>query len=182
MYTTDGSMFEGLFLRALRVEPGSELAVDLCRVGFDVTRLQSHYDISVWVASVDVASRHVYPQEDRDEAWRLLGRRFIEGYFKTAIGAVIAAAIPFMRASRFVERVPFFLRTGLRGSSCEVDFCGPGHAVLRFIGPHSRSAILMGGVLEVCFEQLGEQVTCTPTELVGDDSLLEVRWNERTLS
>jgi uncharacterized protein (TIGR02265 family) len=68
MYTTDGSMFEGLFLRALGVEPGSALAADLRSVGFDVARLQSHYDISVWVASVDVAWRHVYPQQDSDRA------------------------------------------------------------------------------------------------------------------
>jgi len=179
MYTADRSMFEGLFLRALRVEPASALAVDLAGVGFDVMHLQPQYDISIWVASVDIAWRHVYPDQDRDEAWRLLGRRFIEGYFETAIGAVIAAALPFMCASRFVERVPFFLRTGLRGSSCEVDLCQPGHAVLTFNGPHSRSAILMQGVLEVCFERLGERVTCTPTALPGNDSSLEVRWEDR---
>ena len=176
MYTTDGSMFEGLFVRALRVQAGSELAEDLRRAGFDLRRIQSHYDISIWAACVDVAWRHLYPRQSRDEAWRFLGRRFIEGYFETAIGAVIAAVLPFMGASRFVERVPNFLRTGLSGSTCEVDVLGAGHAVLKFVGPHPRSAILMAGVIEVCFERLGERVNCAASELPGDDSLLEVRW------
>ncbi len=176
MYTVEGSMFEGLFLRALRVDPGSELAEELRRVGFDVRHVEARYDISVWVASVEAAWRQLHPESGRDEAWRRLGRSFIEGYFQTAIGAIIAAALPFMAASRFLERVPFFMRTGLRGSFCEVDFPRPQHAALRFHGPHARSAFLMVGVLEVCFERLGHRITCAPRELSGVDSLLEVRW------
>lgn len=176
MYTTEGSMFEGLFLRALEVERGSALAAELKSAGFDLTQICPSYDIAVWVACVDVAWRHVYPLQTRDEAWRLLGRRFIEGYFKTALGAVIAATLPFMRPTRFIERVPFFLRTGLGGSRCEVDLVGPGHAVVRLYGPHPRSATLLGGVLEVCFERLGERAICDPHEVSGDDSVLEVRW------
>lgn len=176
MYTTEGSMFEGLFLRALRVESGSAFASDLRSDGFDVDAVLPNYDISVWVTCLDVAWRHVYPYESRDEAWRLLGRRFIEGYFKTAIGAVIAAVLPFMSPGRFIERVPFFLRTGLGGSNCEADLVRPGHARLTLFGPHRRSAILLGGVLEVCFERMGERVACAATELANDDSALEVRW------
>lgn len=176
MYTTEGSMFEGLFLRALQVERGTALALELKRAGFDLAQILPTYDIAVWVACVDVAWRHVYPQETRDEAWRLLGRRFIEGYFKTAIGAVISVALPLMSPTRFIERVPFFLRTGLGGSRCEVELVGPAAAVVRLFGPHPRSAILLGGVLEVCFERLGQRATCVAQEGPGDDSVLEVHW------
>lgn len=179
MYTTEGSMFEGLFVRALRVQSGSAFASDLRASGFDVEAVSPSYDISVWAACLDVAWQHVYPQESRDEAWRLLGRRFIEGYFKTAIGAVIAAVLPFMSPARFIDRVPFFLRTGLGGSNCEADLVGPGHARLTLIGPHPRAAILLAGVLEVCFERMGERGHFAATELTGDDSVLEVRWQVR---
>ena len=176
MYTAAGAMFEGLFVRALDVDPSSGFAAELRAADFDVRDVRSHYDISVWTACVDIAWGHLFPELSRDEAWVRLGRRFIEGYFQTVIGGAIAAVLPFMSVSRFVERIPWFLRTGLGGSSAEVDLTGPSSAILTMKGPHARSSLLLSGVLEVCFERLGTRGTFKATELGGDDSRLELSW------
>lgn len=169
-------MFEGLFVRALAVEPRGTFSADLRAAGFDLADVRPLYDISVWAACLDVAWRHAYPAHTRDDAWRLLGRRFIEGYFETPIGRAIAATLPFMRAERFLERVPWFLRTGLGGSTAEVSFPAPGEASLLMFGPHPRSALVMSGVIDGCFERMGARGAFTATALEGDDSRLDIRW------
>lgn len=176
MYTAEGSMFEGLFVRALGVEPSSHFAAELRATGFDPSEVRPHYPMQVWTACLDLAWRHLYPESSRDEAWVRLGRRFIEGYFQTIIGGAIGAVLPFMSVARFVERIPWFLRTGLGGSSAEADLIGPRSATLTMTGPHARASLFLSGVLEVCFERLGARGTFKATELGGDLSRLEISW------
>lgn len=178
-YTVDAGMFEGLFVRALAVAPTSAFAEELRRVGYDLERRDARLDVLVWVDAVDVAARHVYPGLPRDEAWVRLGRRFIEGYFQTLVGAGIAAVLPLMTARRFVERVPSFLRTGLGGSTADVELTAERAAVLTLHGPHERSAYLMAGVLEGCFERLGVTGTFRPSVVEGVTTRLELAWVER---
>jgi uncharacterized protein (TIGR02265 family) len=176
MYTVEASMFEGLYLRALRVEPASAFAAELAGAGYDLGAPRARYDIGVWAACLDVAAARLYPELPRYEAWRRLGRTFISGYFETLIGRAIAAVLPWMYPERFVERVPQFLRTGLGGSTCEVDQPRPGEAVVHLFGPHPGAAFVLSGVLEECFARMGVEGAFTPA-VVGDvDSRIEVRW------
>lgn len=177
MYTAEAAMFEGLFVRALSVAPTSPFADELRAAGFDLGAVKPSYPISVWTACVDLACRHVYPELSLDAAWVQLGRRFIKGYFHTFVGGAIAAVLPLMSPTRFVERIPWFLRTGLGGASAEVDFTGPHSAVLTLNGPHPRSSLLLSGVVEVCFERLGVQGTFTASIVGGDVSRLELTWS-----
>ncbi|HEY0882497.1 MAG TPA: DUF2378 family protein [Archangium sp.] len=169
-------MIEGLFVRALAVDPASSFADDLRAIGLDLRHIEDRYDINVWIASLDVATKYVYPELPRDDAWVRLGRRFIEGYFHTFVGGAIAAVLPFMSASRFVERIPWFLRTGLGGATAELDFTGPNSALLTMHGPHLRSPIILVGVLEVCFERLGTKGTFS-WKVIGEvDTELTISW------
>lgn len=172
-------MFEGLFVRALAVEPESDFSGELRAAGYDLKGHEARHDIAVWAACVDVAARHVYPELERDEAWVRLGRRFIEGYFHTFIGGAIAAVLPFMSVTRFVERIPSFLRTGLGGAHADVDFTGPHGAVLVMNGPHERSSLFLCGVLDVCFDRLGVKGTFKPSVIEGIVTRLEISWTER---
>lgn len=172
-------MFEGLFVRALAVDPASPFGADLRAAGYDLKGHDARFDIKVWSDCVDVAARHVYPELPRDDAWVRLGRRFIEGYFHTFIGGAIAAVLPFMSASRFVERIPSFLRTGLGGATADVDFTGTHTAVLTMHGPHERSSLFLSGVVDVCFERLGVKGTAKPSAVEGVTTRLELSWSER---
>jgi uncharacterized protein (TIGR02265 family) len=176
MYTAQGAMFEGLFVRALGVDPSSAFATELRAAGFDVNDVRPVYPIEVWVACVDVAWRNLDPQSSRDEAWVELGRRFADGYFETFVGRAIATSLPLMSVPRFVERIPWFVRTGLGGSSSEVDLTGPLSATLVMNGPHSRSSLLLSGVLAVCFERLGSRGTFKAIPMEGVVSRLEISW------
>ena len=176
MYTAQGAMFEGLFVRALGVDPSSAFGNELRAAGFDLNEVRPAYPIEVWVDCVDVAWRHVHPESSRDEAWVWLGRRFVEGYFETFVGRAIATSLPLMSVQRFVERIPWFVRTGLGGSTAEVDLTGPNTATVVMNGPHARSSLLLSGVLEGSFERLGVKGTFKVVPLEGVVSRLEISW------
>jgi hypothetical protein len=82
-----------------------------------------------------------------------------------------------MNVTRFVERIPWFVRTGLGGSTAEVDFTGPQSATVMMNGPHSRSSLLLSGVLAVSFERLGVKGTFKAVPMEGVVSRLEVSWD-----
>jgi uncharacterized protein (TIGR02265 family) len=174
--TVEASMFEGLFVRALRVERASAFAEELRRAGYDLDAPKEHYDVAVWTACLDVAGARLHPDASREEAWRRLGRTFAKGYFDTLIGRAIAAVLPWMRAERFLERGPQFLRTGLGGAGCDVDLMGPGEALVLLHGPHPGSAFVLTGVLEECFARMGVEGTFTPTVVEGVEGRIAVRW------
>jgi len=149
-------MFEGLYSRAL--QPTGAFKDALKARGFDVDRQLPEYPLDVWHQCLDVSAAHLYPTEPRDKAWELLGRRFIEGYFKTLVGKMISTTLPFMSAKVFIGRGPRFVTTGLRGADVSVEWRGDKEAALVLRGVHEFSSSLMMGVMGVCFERMNAKV------------------------
>jgi uncharacterized protein (TIGR02265 family) len=146
-----GGVLEGL-VHALR--PEGAFAEELCAVGFDAARQAARYPQKVLVRSLDVARKHRFPTLPRQEAWRQLGKLFIEGYFQTAPGRLIGFSVPALRPTRFVSMIPIYVRTGLLGTRTEVKLLGPQSAQVIMTGGHPGCAWLFAGVLEVCFQRM----------------------------
>lgn len=100
----DNSMFEGLFVRALR--PTEAMAAELKSVGYDLKNPQPQYKNHVWRQALEVARRHEYPTLSHDEGMRALGRRFVDGFFQTIIGKFVAVALPMLGSRMMQRRVP----------------------------------------------------------------------------
>jgi uncharacterized protein (TIGR02265 family) len=145
-------MFEGLYARAL--EPTGAFKDALKAKGFDLDRPQPEYPVAVWHDCLDVTAEHLYPLEPRDKAWELIGRRFIEGYFKTLVGRMISTTLSFMTPKMFIPRGPRFVTTGLKGADVSVAWEGEKKARLILRGVHEYSSSLMMGVMGVCFERM----------------------------
>jgi uncharacterized protein (TIGR02265 family) len=73
------------------------------------------YPAKVWHDALEVAHRHLYPSMKREAAHRELGRKFIEGFFSTITGKVIAVALPFLGADALIKRIPKFSSMAARG-------------------------------------------------------------------
>jgi uncharacterized protein (TIGR02265 family) len=175
-FTAQGSMFEGLFVHALDVP--DDFAAQLKGAGFDLADRQPSYDMDVWIACLDLASARLHGELPRYEAWRRLGREFVEGYFETMVGRLIAVTIPLMDAERFVARIPQYVRTGVGGTLTEVQQVGRGQAQVTLRGPHEGAAWVLTGVLEVCFERLERSATFAPESLGGVDSRIALTWDD----
>jgi len=117
--TTDYAVFEGMFRRALRLEPASALAEKLREVGFDLKSPKGRYSTAVWKASLDVAARHQYPALPLNDGHRELGRLFTAGFFETIVGKVIGSIIPFLGTDRMMARMPKFASMATSGVTLE---------------------------------------------------------------
>lgn len=146
------SMFEGLFVRALR--PTGAFKERLREKGYDLDRRQTSYPLAVFEDCLDVAAAELFPELDRAQAWERLGRLFIGGYFQTLVGRMISATLPFMSPRLFVGRVPRFMTTGLQGAEVRLEWTDARHATLTLLGVHELSSALMAGVLAECFARM----------------------------
>ncbi|HVE86282.1 MAG TPA: DUF2378 family protein, partial [Myxococcales bacterium] len=102
--TTDKNAFEGLFVRLLK--PEGAFAADLRAIGYDLDHPQPRYPSSVFLAALNVAHRHVYPELSREDAHRLLGLRFSSRYMETVLGRVIRSLGLTLGAERILMRLP----------------------------------------------------------------------------
>jgi len=98
-----GKMFEGLFVRALPPEPGFH--ADLKALGVDVERLLPQYPLRVWREAMAVARRHFFPGQTQQQAERLLGRLFVQGFQDTMAGRSAAMAASVVSPAFMVENI-----------------------------------------------------------------------------
>lgn len=105
--------FEGLFVRALKVE--GPIVQKLREAGFDPERMEPSYPVSVWRRSLQVAAAEYFPQLSSTDAEFELGRRMVNGYLETLVGRVIQAALPFLSADALCTRLPRFFVSGIIG-------------------------------------------------------------------
>ncbi|MDP3156864.1 MAG: DUF2378 family protein [Archangium sp.] len=167
------SMFEGLYMQAL--EPQGAFKDRLREKGFDLDHQRTSYPVGVWVACLDVTSAELYPGQPRAAAWQQIGYRFVEGYFRTLVGRMIASMLPFMSPKRFMGRVPGFITTGLQGASMTIDWQGANQVLIRIDGVHGSTSVFLAGVLEACFARMKlKGVHLEPRETGAIDSELLV--------
>lgn len=165
------SLFEGLFVRAL--QPNAVFKEKLRGKGFDLARMQPRYPIQVWIDCVDVAIAEVYPQLSRPEAWSAIGDRFVEGYFQTLVGRMIATTLPFLSAKTFVGRSPRFISTGLDGVNQVLTWENEKTACLSIKGGGELAGHLLVGVCRNAYRRMKiEGVKLEPKALGGLDAEL----------
>lgn len=166
------SMFEGLFVRALHVE--GPLKETLRQKGFDLDKPQPRYPVTVWEDCVDAAVAELFPGVSRGEGWQRIGRRFIEGYFETMVGKVIAVALPFLSAKGFINRSPRFISTGVEGGKVTLEWLDERRALLRVTEAGDESGALMAGVMAVCFERMKQPLPRFEWTAAPGDSTLTI--------
>lgn len=170
------SMFDGLF--AVALQPTGAFRDDLRATGFDVDRPKPEYPLKVWHDCLDVAARHLHPNESRERAWELLGVRFIEGYLQTLVGKIIAVAMPFLSPQSFVQRAPRFMSTGLVGADVKLDWNGNKAATITMTNVDHPAAHLLSGVVDVSLRRIGTRgvkLHCAPFGVTG--SQLSISWD-----
>lgn len=169
------SMFDGLFAVALK--PTGAFRDDLKAAGFDSDRPKPEYPLKVWHDCVDVAARHLYPDQPRERAWELVGERFIEGYLQTLVGKIIAVALPFLSTQSFVQRAPRFMSTGLVGADIKLEWNGKHAATVVLTNSDHPSGHLLAGVVRVSLNRIGAKdvkVSASPFGSTG--SQISISW------
>jgi uncharacterized protein (TIGR02265 family) len=165
--------FDGLFGHVLR--PQGAFASALRAAGYDLEAPLEHYPLTVWREALEVARLHVHPQLPRAEAYRELGRQFVQGFSETVVGRVFAAAAPLIGAEHCLARLPTYLRAG------RTDM----HLELRALGPRTWRALVqdpeplpafVAGVIEEVLRVTGVH-PCVQVESLDDERYtLAIQW------
>ncbi|WP_224246850.1 DUF2378 family protein [Hyalangium gracile] len=171
---TQGSFFEGLFVRALGAE--GAFADALRTVGVDVRRLQPSYPIEVWNEALEVAWKQRFAHLERESAYRELGRQLAYGFIKTLVGKVVEVSLPLLGPERFVQRLPSLSRLDTFDYEVEVERLAERRYRVSYRRDPDAKPDFMAGLFEVGLRRTGVEPTVTVTmrERAGFD--LEMRW------
>ncbi len=100
------SVFEGLFLKALKAEVNPQLKTRLKGIGMDLdAKLKPLYPHSVWLESLTLSAEELFPQKTQVEALRELGARAVLGYFDTFIGMALKQMLRAIGVRRSLGRM-----------------------------------------------------------------------------
>jgi uncharacterized protein (TIGR02265 family) len=171
---TQGTFFEGLFVRAL--EADGALADALRAVGVDVRRLQASYPIEVWNEALEVAWRQRLAHLDREAAYRELGRQLAVGFSRTLVGKVVDVSLPMLGPDRFVQRIPSLSRLDTFEYKVDVTRLGERHYRVSYREDPDAKPDFMAGLFEEGLRRTGMAATVAVTLRVPRGFDLEMRW------
>lgn len=174
-FTAQHSMFEGLYDRVLK--PDGEFRDAIKAAGYDSANPKNEYPIAVWQGCLEATARYKHPGLDRDAALRAIGRSFLNGYFETIVGRLIAAAFPYFSPRSFVTRVPRLLRAGIKELETDLEWQSKTKARLVLHGPHEGACFMSAGIAEECFARLKVPVRIEAKALEGIESEIVFDWS-----
>jgi uncharacterized protein (TIGR02265 family) len=168
--------FEGLF-RALGNRMDERCAQRLRELGLDTKGpLAVAYPLEVWVGALKTAAETLAPGAPLDDAAALVGRRFIEGYGATRIGAALLGAVRMMGPQRMLERMTRNLRTGTNYLEASLRERGPRSYLLT-----CRPVLIPGfylGLFTAGLEVSGaRQPSVQMLRRHGDEAVYELTWS-----
>jgi uncharacterized protein (TIGR02265 family) len=171
---TQGSFFEGLFVRALGAE--GAFAEALRTVGVDVRRLQAGYPIEIWNEALEVAWRQCFPHLEREAAYRELGRQLAYGFSRTLVGKVVDVSLPLLGPERFVQRIPSLSRLDTFDYKVRVEPLGERRYRVTYREDPDAKPDLMAGLFEVGLRKTGVEPTVVVTHREPRGFDLELSW------
>lgn len=171
---TQGSFFEGLFVRGLGAQ--GAFAEALRTVGVDVRRLQPNYPIEVWNEALEVAWKQRYAHLDRESAYRELGRQLAHGFIRTLVGKVVDVSLPLLGPERFIQRIPSLSKLDTFEYEVQVVRLGERHYRISYRKDPDAKPDFMAGLFEVGLRRTGIEPTVEVTLRQPDGFDLELRW------
>lgn len=100
-------VFEGMFVRGM--ESQGSLSQVLVQEGYDPRCPDVDYPIQMWKRCVTQARYLAHPGLSDADAYRLLGRKLVEGFAQTLLGRVAAVGMPMIGPARVLERLPRYM-------------------------------------------------------------------------
>ncbi len=173
-HQTQGSLFEGLFVRALGAQGAfkSELRAN----GYDIDRPEPAYPAAVFNACLRVAHRHCYPDVDAASAFRALGVRFTNGFLETIVGRVVGVGLPLLGPERFLRKFPTLARMDSSPVQVTVEPAGERAMRLTFRDDPHLNPDFVAGILEGGLRVTKVEPTVNVEKVVANGCDIVCRW------
>lgn len=169
------SAFEGLFIQALEVQ--GPIVERLRASGFDPVRMETTYTVDVWRKALQIASLEYYPTLSPSDAEFQLGVRMVDGYFKTIIGKLIQAGMPFFSPDSLCKKLPRFLASGVEGPQRmpEVTRLGEKHYSIQLWGDQGVPWFTAGSV-DASLRKTKVVPSVRVAEVKADNFTIDITW------
>ena len=181
------AVFEGLW-RAYRDRLSPAMVAGFRAEGLDFERLHPAYPLELWESVARRVAATVHPGVPETEAWRRLGRGFIDGYRQTLMGGSVLAMARVVGTRRFVERMGRNFRTGSNFAVMTVKLVGDKEAAIEsrvepmFLAQWTGKPLVMPhyrfGALEGAMKAYGAvaEVELLSSDAVAQVASYRVRW------
>ncbi|HEX8826084.1 MAG TPA: DUF2378 family protein [Archangium sp.] len=104
---------QSLLTRAFPTGVPSGLKEKLRTVGLELDRpLLPAYPKETWARTVEYGAQYAFPRETREQAWRRMGERMVEGYQETMIGRAMFSTLRLLGPRRMLLRSQKSFRSG----------------------------------------------------------------------
>jgi len=169
------STFEGMFIRALKVE--GTVAAKMKEAGFDAVRMEPSYTVDVWRKCLQIAAAHYYPAQSPSAAEFSLGSKMVEGYLETIVGKMIKAAMPFLSADSLCMRLPRFFSSGIVGAvkQPEVSKLGERHYKVTLFGDQGVPWFTAGAI-DTTLRLTKVKPTVTAVDVKAESFSCDITW------
>jgi uncharacterized protein (TIGR02265 family) len=169
----DSSLFEALF----RVKPPDEaLTAQLHALGIDAAHLASHYRAAQWRAVVELYRHHLFPDDLGSVGHRKLGLALANAFGGTLTGRLLAATLPLLNPMQLLRRWPRFVRMGRTDVTLNVVELGERSVRLESFDPVDVPMEVNFGLLEYCFERMGERVELKIVSHEAEQYVVHCSW------
>ncbi|AKQ69539.1 hypothetical protein A176_006451 [Myxococcus hansupus] len=171
---------EGLLEHGLRGRVSPRLKHRLRQAGIDLDRpLLPAYPVPLWMQCLNVIVEESFPGLSREDAFRQLAERHIEGYGRTLVGRAVYGVMRLLGPRRLVQRLPQTLRATDNYTEVELLEQGPTTFTMRM-----NSVLDAPGYAESLFESLlrlggAEAPRVSRTHVAADSTTYLITWTER---
>lgn len=171
------SLFEALFVRMLGGTLSAPVHEALVALGLDLSRpLAPAYPVEVLEAAVTVVLRDRYGPAFTREHERELGRLWVEGFFRTAVGRVLAGVTRLIGPGRYFTTLANHVRSVATSRPPSTRQLGPTHFQLLLDDPSPWPGVVEGA-FERALEMAGAaNVTVRLIGTEGPDRVYEAKW------
>lgn len=138
---------EGVFLRGLVGEVTPSLSTKLRALGLDLDqKLRPTYPREAWRRMLEVTVAELFPDVSRDEGFRLLGAKAVNGIGYTMIGKVLVQMARLMGPRRSVLRLPQVFTSMNNFMKIELTEVEPTHFLVHVDGTYGHPAYVLGAM------------------------------------
>jgi uncharacterized protein (TIGR02265 family) len=157
--------FEALYLKAYRNQISAQMTQELLKLGLDLQNLKTAYPHSVFLDSMKVLAKHVYPKDQIEVAFAKIGERLAESYFETVIGKPLLVLLRLLGPKRVLYRTKRNFRSANNYSDSDLVELGPKEFQLWLneVGPlaFSTLGILQRGMVLTGANEIRVQILST---------------------
>lgn len=165
---------EGL-VRGLGPLVTDELRQKLKVAGLDLEALPPGIPAERMPGYFELMAGHIWPQESREEALRLLGLTFIRGWQHTLLGAAASAVLKVIGPERTLTRFDRAFRTSDNFTSAKTTMLGPKDALVE-VNTVNGVPTYWIGIFQGGMEFLGVRGTVTLQDAKAPGAAYRLRW------